>query len=113
QVAWQQSAVIGEEIQRGTRTPKAATGDVDASIITGKGVEALGSGYDVQIATGQLMIGAALEQALEICFAMDEAYWPDARKMISGVINGTPFEESYTPSKDIRGNHRASVSYGF
>lgn len=111
--AWQQQALLAEEVQRGTRTPRAATGDVDASIITGQGVEALASGYDVQIATGQMMIGAALEQALELAFEMDELYWPGAKKQISGVINGTPFEESYTPSKDIKGSYRVSVSYGF
>ncbi|ONK10388.1 hypothetical protein [Streptomyces sp. MP131-18] len=111
--AWQQQSLLAEEVQRGTRTPRAATGDIDASIITGKGVEALGAGYDTQIATGQLMIGYALEQALELAFEMDEKFWPDAEKQISGVINGTPFEEKYTPSKDIAGSYRVSCSYGF
>jgi hypothetical protein len=113
QAAWQQDALLQEEVMRGTRTPAAATGDIQASIITGRGVDALNGGYDIQVATGQLIIGHALEQALELAFEMDEKFWPDARKSISGVINGTPFEESYTPSKDIRGNYRVSVSYGF
>lgn len=111
--AFQQDAMLTEEVMRGARTPAAATGDIHASIITGKGVDALNGGYDIQVATGQLMIGHALEQALEMAFEMDEAFWPDAKKTISGVINGTPFEESYTPSKDIKGNYRVSVSYGF
>ncbi|UQA91644.1 hypothetical protein [Streptomyces halobius] len=113
QAAWQQDAILSQEVMRGTRTPASATGDVDASIITGKGVDALNGGYDVQIATGQLMIGHALEQALELAFEMDEKFWPDAFKEITGVINGTPFKESYTPAKDIKGNYRVSVSYGF
>ncbi|MGW2513646.1 hypothetical protein ACWC0A_30480 [Streptomyces scopuliridis] len=113
QAAWQQEAMLQQEVMRGTRTPGSATGDVDASIITGRGVDALNGGYDIQVATGQLMIGTALEQALEIAFEMDEKFWPDAKKTVSGVINGTPFEESYTPSKDIKGNYRVSVSYGF
>lgn len=113
QVAWQQEAVLQEEVQRGTRTPAAASGDVQASIITGKGVEALSGSYDTQISTGQVMIGHALEQALELCFEMDEKFWPDTNKTITGVVNGTPFSESYTPSKDIAGSYRVSVSYGF
>jgi hypothetical protein len=113
QAAWQQESILDREVMRGTRTPASATGDVDASIITGRGVDALNGGYDIQIATGQLMIGDALERALELCFEMDEAFWPDQKKTISGVINGTPFEETYTPSKDIKGNYRVSVSYGF
>lgn len=113
QVAWQQETILAQEVMRGTRTPASATGDVDASIITGRGVDALNGGYDIQVATGQLIIGDALERALELAFEMDELYWPDAKKSISGVINGTPFEETYTPSKDIKGNYRVSVSYGF
>jgi hypothetical protein len=113
QAAWQQDELLQQEVMKGTRTPASATGDVHASIITGQGVNALNGGYDIQVATGQLMIGDALERALELCFEMDEKFWPDAKKSISGVINGTPFEESYTPSKDIKGNYRVSVSYGF
>ena len=111
--AFQQEQVLQEEVMRGTRTPATITGEQSASVITGKGVEALGQGYDTQIATGQVMIGHALEEALELCFEMDEKFWPDQSKTITGVINGTPFSENYTPSKDINGSYRVSVSYGF
>ena len=111
--AFQQEQMLQEEVQRGTRTPASATGDVQASIITGQGVNALNGGYDIQIATGQAVIGHALEKALMLCFEMDEKFWPSAKKTVSGVINGTPFQESYTPGKDIRGDYRVSVTYGF
>lgn len=111
--AFQQEAMLAEEVMRGTRTPASATGDVHASIITGQGVNALNGGYDIQIATGQTLIGHALEQALELAFEMDEKFWPDAPKTVSGVINGTPFQQSYTPARDIKGDYRVSVSYGF
>jgi hypothetical protein len=113
QAAWQQDALLAEEVMKGTRTPASATGDVHASIITGQGVNALNGGYDIQVATGQLMIGQAIEDALQIAFEMDEKYWPDTSKRIRGVINGTPFEENYTPAKDINGDYTVSVSYGF
>ncbi|MFF4020005.1 hypothetical protein [Streptomyces sp. NPDC001843] len=113
QAAWQQDALLQEEVMRGTRTPASATGDVHASIITGQGVNALNGGYDIQVATGQLLIGHALQEALELAFEMDEKFWPDTKKSISGVINGSPFEETYTPAKDIKGNYRVSVTYGF
>jgi hypothetical protein len=113
QAAWQQDALLAEEVMKGTRTPASATGDVHASIITGQGVNALNGGYDIQVATGQLMIGQAIEDALQIAFEMDEKYWPDTSKRIRGVINGTPFEENYTPVKDINGDYTVSVSYGF
>jgi hypothetical protein len=103
QAAWQQDALLAEEVMKGTRTPASATGDVQASIITGQGVNALNGGYDIQVATGQLIIGQALEDALQLAFEMDEKFWPDLEEAISGVINGTPFEENYTPAKDING----------
>jgi hypothetical protein len=111
--AFQQEQMLAEEVMRGTRTPASATGDVNASIITGQGVNALNGGYDIQIATGQTIIGHALEQALMLAFEMDEKFWPDAVKTVSGVINGTPFQQTYTPKKDIAGDFRVSVTYGF
>lgn len=111
--AFQQEAVLQEEIRQGTRTPAAATGDIQASIITGKGVEALNGGYDTQIATGQHHIGHALEQALAMCFEMDEKFWPGLEKSIQGMANGTPFNEKYTPQRDINGDYTVNVSYGF
>jgi hypothetical protein len=112
-VAFQEGQVLAEEVRAGTRTPASATGDVQASIITGQGVNALNGGYDIQIATGQAVIGHALEQALMLCLEMDEKFWPQASKTVTGVINGTPFQETYTPGKDIRGDYRVSVTYGF
>lgn len=111
--AFQQEAVLQEEIRQGTRTPASATGDVQASIITGKGVEALNGGYDTQIADGQHHIGGALEQAIALAFEMDEKFWPNHTKSIQGNVNGTPFNETYTPGKDIGGDYTVNVSYGF
>lgn len=111
--AFQEEQMLADEVMRGSRTPASATGDVHASVITGQGVNALNGSYDIQIATGQTIIGHALEQALMLCFEMDEKFWPKAVKTVSGVINGTPFQQSYTPSKDIDGDYRVSVTYGF
>jgi hypothetical protein len=111
--AFQQEQMLAEEVRAGTRTPASATGEVNASIITGQGVNALNGGYDIQIATGQAVIGHALERAISLCFEMDEKFWPKATKTVSGVINGTPFQQSYTPAKDIAGDYRVSVTYGF
>lgn len=111
--AFQQEQMLAEEVMRGARTPASATGDVQASIITGQGVNALNGSYDIQIATGQIILGHALEQALMLCFEMDEKFWPKATKTVSGVINGTPFQQTYNPGKDIAGDYRVSVTYGF
>lgn len=111
--AFQQQQMLGQALMQATRTPASATGDVQASIITGRGVEALNSGYDIQVATGQMILGQALQRALELAFEMDEKFWPDHDKEIRGMVNGSPFEETYRPSRDLNGNYQVQVSHGF
>jgi hypothetical protein len=104
--------VLDQEIADGTRTPAARRGDVNASVITGRGVEALTSIYQTQIATAQDIVGDALRRALAMCFELDELYWGDLTKTVDGVASGAPFTETYTPSKDIKGDYTVSVTYG-
>lgn len=104
--------LLDKEVADGTRTPAARRGDVDASIITGRGVEALTSIYQTQIATAQDIVGDSLRRALGMAFEMDELYWGDVRKSVKGTISGAPFTETYVPSKDIKGDYSVSVTYG-
>lgn len=113
QFAAQEEQLLERELRLSTRSPEVRSGNLDASIITGKGVEALMGGFDTVITTGQQVVRAALTQALEYCFEMDEKLWPGEKKTIRGVVQGAPFEEDYTPSKDIGGNYTVDVSYGF
>ena len=113
QYAFQLSSILEGEVRKGTRSPEARTGNIDTSIITGKGVEALLGGFKTVITTGQQIVGQALTRAIKMCFEMDEMIWPDEKKTIRGMVQGTPFEETYTPSKDINGNHTVDVTYGF
>lgn len=113
QFANAESQMMGVELNTATRSPAARSGRMDASIITGKGVEALMGSFNTVITTGQQVVGYALEQAVRFCFEMDEKLWPSEKKTIRGVVQGTPFEETYVPSKDIDGNYGVDVSYGF
>lgn len=113
QFAVQEEQILERELRLSTRSPEARSGNMDASIITGKGVEALMGGFDTVITTGQQVVGPALRKALEFCFSMDEKLWGNEKKTIRGVVQGTPFEDTYIPSKDINGNHTADVTYGF
>lgn len=113
QGAAQEAAILERELMQGTRTPEARSGNIDASVITGRGVQALMGGFNQVVATGQVVIGRALERAIELCFRMDEKFWPAVKKEIRGVSQGAPFEENYVPAKDINGNHTVDVTYGF
>ena len=86
---------------------------MDASIITGKGVQALMGGFNTVITTGQQVIGEALRIALNLAFEMDEKLWGGEKRTIRGTVQGSPFEESYVPSKDIAGDYTVDVTYGF
>jgi hypothetical protein len=107
-----EAQVLDEEIANGSRVPAARRGDVNASIITGRGVEALTAVYSTQIATAQDIIGDTLRRAIMLCFEMDETYWGDVQKTVEGISSGAPFTETYTPSKDIAGVYSVSVTYG-
>lgn len=109
----QESQVLEQELRVGTRTPEARSGNMDASIITGRGVQALMGGFNTVITTGQSVIGEALRIAIELAFEMDEALWGGEKKTIRGTVQGSPFEESYIPSKDIDGDYTVDVTYGF
>jgi hypothetical protein len=113
QASFAESQLLEQDMRVGARYPEGRSGQIDASIVTGRGVQALLGGFDTQVKTAQTVLGAALEEALEICFEMDEKFWPNERKTITGIANGTPFEESYVPSRDISGSYTVDVTYGF
>lgn len=113
QYAFQEGAMLDNEARQAMRSPEVRSGNIDASIITGKGVQALMGGFNTVITTGQSVISQALAKAIELCFEMDELLWPNEKKTVAGVVQGTPFEETYTPRKDIGGSKSVDVTYGF
>jgi len=111
--AFQEGQMLEQELRVGTRTPEARSGNMDASVITGRGVQALMGGFNTVIATGQSVLAETLAMAIELCFEMDEKLWPMEKKTIRGTVQGTPFEETYQPKKDIAGDTTVDVTYGF
>jgi hypothetical protein len=56
---------LEQELQVGARYPGTRSGQVDASVITGRGVQQLSAGYETQIDAAQTVIGEALRRATE------------------------------------------------
>jgi hypothetical protein len=104
---------LRSDMQLGGMQPPGRTGEVDASIITGAGMDALMEGYSTQLAQAQEMMRYALEQVIELCFLIEEKFWPDYKKEIRGQDSGVPYKVTYVPSKDIAGDHSVDVQYGF
>jgi hypothetical protein len=107
-----ESQILSQEQRTGSRYPEGRSGSVDASIITGQGVQALMGTFDTQVQTFQRLNASALEDVIAMCYEMDEAYWPSTKKTVRIKDNGAPRKVEYTPSKDINGDHTIDVSYG-
>lgn len=107
-----ESAMLDQEMRVGARYPQGRSGNVDASIVTGRGVQALMGGFDTQIKTAQTVLAAAFQEVMRICLKMDETLWPNKQKTVRGTVSGAPYEITYTPAKDIAGEHWVDVSYG-
>jgi len=111
QGAFTEQAQLNQELRVGTRYPEGRTGNIDASIVTGQGVQALMGAFDTQVKSAQAIFAATLRDVITICFEVDEIIFPD-EKTIRGVDSGSPYEITYKPSKDIKADYSADVRYG-
>jgi hypothetical protein len=109
--AFTEQAVLQQEMRLGARYPEGRTGNIDASIITGQGVQALLGAFDSQIKAGQQILAQTFEDVLSLCMRIDEKIFP-MDKTVRGVNDGAPYELKYNPSKDIKGDYTVEVRYG-
>jgi hypothetical protein len=111
QSAFAQGQLLNQELRSGTRYPEGRSGNIDASIVTGQGVQALMGAFDTQVKSAQAIFASALRDVVSICFEVDEVAY-SVEKTIRGVDSGSPYEISYHPRKDIKGDYSADVRYG-
>lgn len=109
--AFQEQSALQSELRLGARYPEGRTGNIDASIITGQGVQALLGAFDSQIKAGQTILAETFEDVIQLAFQMDEVLF-DTEKSVRGTAQGTPYELKYKPSKDIGGDTSIEVRYG-
>ena len=111
QGAFTESALLNQELRVGARYPEGRTGNIDASIVTGQGVQALMGAFDTQVKSAQAIFASALRDVIGVCFEVDEVLYPE-EKTIRGVDSGSPYEVTYLPKKDIKQDYSADVRYG-
>lgn len=109
--AFAESANLSQEMQTGARYPQGRTGNVNASVITGQGVQALMGAFDTQVKSFQTIVANTLREVIAVCFKVDEKVY-NKTKTIRGVDAGAPFAIDYLPKKDIAGDHSVEVRYG-
>jgi len=112
QQVFAQQSLMEADLAKGSRYPNPRTGNIDGSIVTGRGVEALNAGFDTQIRTGQAMLADMLTDLVSFAFEMDETLWPNEKKKLRGQQDGVRYSIEYTPAKDIRGDYTVDVQYG-
>lgn len=112
QGAWAAQEYLSREVEFGAIVPEALGGSIDASVVTGKGVQQLMAGYSQQIAMAQESLAAHWKAVAELAFRVDETYFSNTEKQISGVNDSAPYSLTYTPAKDIKGDHSVQVQYG-
>ena len=103
---------LASEQRLGARYPESRTGNMNASVITGRGVEALSGGFDSQIKAAQQIFATTLMEVMATALELDEKLWPDERKTVTGTRDGTPYQITYRPSADIKGDYKIDVTYG-
>ena len=107
-----EAQILAQEQRTGSRYPEGRSGSIDASIVTGQGVQALMGTFDTQVQTFQRLNASALEDVIAMCFKVDEAYWGNLKKTRRIKDNGAPRKFEYTPAKDIAGDYTVDVTYG-
>ena len=110
--AFGEQAQLDSELRIGTRYPEVRTGNTDAGVITGRGVQALMGTMDTQVRTAQAVLARFYADLLALALEVDEKVWPNVTKTLEGRVNGTPFEIRYKPSRDIAGDTTVDVQFG-
>ena len=105
-------AQLKDEMREGAMAPESRSGSIDASNITGRGIQELSAGWSSQINAAQTVFKRALRRSVELCFMVDEKFWPNHRKTVRGQEAGIPYEITYQPNKDIVGDHTVEIQYG-
>ena len=107
-----EQSILEQEARTGSRFPEARLGGVDASIVTGKGVQALMGGFDTQVKTAQTVFAGAFRRLMACMLEADEKIWPNVEKTARGTSAGSTYEITYKAKKDIDGNYVVDVTYG-
>jgi len=109
--AFQEQQILEQELRMGARYPEGRSGTLDASIITGSGVQALLGGFDTQVKAAQEVFQELFQDVIGLCFKVDERLFGGLKK-ITGTQAGASYELEYEAFKDISGDYSIQARYG-
>lgn len=110
--AQQTVAQILDSARRQAFEPAQRSGDAGASIVSGKGVNALMGTFNSELASMQQDFEEFMKEITMKTANFDEV-WCFGKKGIWGFDqSGQPFDETYDPLSAFAGDYRVNVSYG-
>ena len=109
--AFQEQSVLEAEMRMGARYPEGRSGNINASVITGSGVQALLGGFDSQIKAGQMILTELFQDVMALALEMDEKLFAGKKSSVM-TYQGAPHKLSYDSGKDIKGDYSVNVRYG-
>jgi hypothetical protein len=107
-----QGQTMEKEFMDGSRFPKIRTGNLNASIITGRGVEALADISESQLSAHRTILVRIYQELIGLCYEADVKVFGDIQKSITSVSSGVPYEVRYVPSKVIKEDYTITAKYG-
>jgi hypothetical protein len=109
--AWAEQ--LDQQMRVGAGYPDSRLGNPAASVITGRGVEALQQGFDTQIKRWQEIARQGISTITSINFEMDVALFGNRQRTINGTAHGQSYQVKITPKADVGDNYDCDVTYGF
>jgi len=109
---FQQVDRLERHLRLGAAYPVSDDGQSPNSFVTGRGLEELGQSASLHVREYQGVLKDAMEQLDAKRLEYDEIMFPDKRKPIAGMHNGTAFKEMYTPTSDIAEMYDTRRVYG-
>lgn len=97
--------------RRDGRYPEQRAGEAGASIITGKGTNALMGSYSDELRAAHNDVAGGLQWATSMCAHYDEVHGAGTKE-IEGIEDSGAWVERYDPVQVFDGDYRCRVSYG-
>lgn len=97
------------------RNPEVRQGEVSSkgAYTSAKTLEQLSEAIDTVVGGFWDVISVGLQGAFRVAFEMDETFWANDEKTISGTRKGSRYRDKYVPSQDIAGRRQLAVDHGF
>ncbi len=104
-------AAMIEQAHNQAMWPPQRSGSFEASLASGKAVQAVTGSFNAELAWAQTDMEHMLRRTNQMLAAMDEEFCAGSKK-IDGIEDGKAFVETYDPTKLFRGDYRNKVTYG-